>query len=99
MSREVGRRHAPAEEISLAQRAPAVNQKGELLLRLDALGQALEAEVAGEADHGLNQDRRAPVAGDVGGEAAVDLERVHAQLVQAPERGVAEAEVVDREPQ
>src|SRR6476620_7092300 len=67
MGREVGRRHRLAEEVPLAQRAAAVDQEGELLLGLDALGQALQAEVAGEADHRLDQDGGASVAGAVGG--------------------------------
>src|SRR4051794_38747362 len=69
-----------------------------LLLGLDALGNDLHAERAGEHDNGAHDRGILAVAAYLADEGAVDLQQVHLRhLAQVPERGEADAEVVDRE--
>ena len=69
-----------------------------MLVRLDALRDDLEAEVVRQR-HDRPHDRRvAAVGGHARDERAVDLERLRGHGLELPERRVADAEVVDRDP-
>ena len=77
-----------------AQRAQVV----EHVRALDALGDDLEPEAAREVDRGAHDQQVVDVADDAGDERAVDLDLVERQPLEVGERGVAGAEVVEREP-
>src|SRR3954451_12717312 len=69
-----------------------------LLLGLDALGDDVHPERAGEHDHRADDRRVLAVAADVRDEGAVDLQQVDLRhLAQVPQRREADPEVVDRE--
>ena len=87
------------EQVALAGVAAELAQVGELGLVLDALGDRPQPERAAELDERLDQRVRLVRAGGGGDERAVDLQRVDRQLLQVGERGVAGAEVVDRDVQ
>ena len=74
-------------------------EEAALLLGLDPLGERLEAEVPRQLDDRGGEHRRARVVLEAGDEGAVDLEHAHPHLVEPAERGVAGAEVVDRQAQ
>ncbi|MFO1408778.1 MAG: hypothetical protein U1F06_00130 [Steroidobacteraceae bacterium] len=63
---------------------------------LHALDDHLHAEAAADRQR-RRQDGLAALA-DVGGEAAVDLDRIGRHALQVGERGIAGAEIVDRDP-
>ena len=83
------------EQVALAAVAAELAEALQLGLVLDALGDRDEAEAAAEL-HERGDQRVVGVAG--GDEGAVDLQRVDRELLQVGERGVAGAEVVDRDP-
>ena len=85
------------EQVALAAVAAELAQAGELGLVLDALGDRAQAEAAAELDERLDQRVALVRARRRGDERAVDLQRVDRQLLQVGERGVAGAEVVDRD--
>ena len=64
---------------------------------LDALGDDLQAEVRGRGRRSRGRSRRPRPGAQVADEAAVDLHLVHRQALQVGQRGVAGAEVVDRQ--
>ena len=68
-----------------------------LALGLDALGHGRHAQRARNADGGLDQHPVVLHRLRMSDEAAVDLDRVHRQLVQTGQRGVTGAEVVQRQ--
>ena len=72
-------------------------QCGGLLGSFDAFGHGAEAEGAGEIDDELADRELRRVDGDVVDEGLVDLQDVERQAAEVVERGVAGAEVVDRE--
>ena len=77
--------------------AAELAQALELDLALDALGDDLQAERAGDLDDG-GDDRRVLVLGaDAVDERAVDLDDVEREALQARQRRVAGAEVVDED--
>ena len=69
----------------------------ELVDRFDAFGEGSEAEVPAELDEDADQRVGFGGAVDRVGERAVDLDRVDRELLERGERGVAGAEVVDRD--
>src|SRR3954447_12069049 len=70
-----------------------------LLLGLDALGHDRHAQRPGQHDHSADDGGVLAVAADLTDEGAVDLQQVDlGHLAQMPERGEADAEVVDRQP-
>ena len=71
----LGRRR-PAEQVPLPLIAAEAAQLGELLRRLDALGDDLQPERAGEADDGADDGGVPAVRGQAGDERAVDLQHV-----------------------
>ena len=64
-------------------------------MRLDALGDDVEVEAAGEGDERLRQSRPLGVDRHARDELAVDAYAAHAQALQHRQGGVAGAEVVD----
>ena len=92
-ARPAGTRRAPPE--ALGGRAAEPAQQVALLDGLDALGDGLQAQAAGQPDDRLgDREVLGPVDG-VADERAVDLHAGHRQLAQEAERGVAGAEVVE----
>ena len=87
-----------SQEVALRDIAAKIAQEGEDALALDALGDDLEPEVVAEHDGRTNNCLVAGVRLDVTDEGVVDLEDVDRKPLQIAERGVAAAEVVDREP-
>ena len=72
-----------------------------LAWRLDALGDQVELEAAGEGDEQLEHGGvagRGVVGGGGADEGPIDLDHVDGELVEPGEGGVAGAEVVDRDP-
>jgi serine/threonine-protein kinase len=91
--------HRLAEQAPLAVVAVAAPEEIELLLRLDALGDHVEAEVLAHLDDRAHECRVLARDVRVAHEGLVDLERADRELLQRRERGIAGAEVVDREVQ
>ena len=85
------------EQEALAAVAVLVPQQRELLLLLDALGEGLDRERLAELHEGVDQRLALLVALSTRDERAVDLQRVDREALQVGERGVAGAEVVDRD--
>jgi hypothetical protein len=82
---------------ALGDQAAVVGEEVGVRSLLDALGHDVAATGVGEAqDRGIDRGGLR-VAGNAGQEGAVDLDDLHRQLAQPPQRGVARAEVVDRE--
>src|SRR5262245_58022762 len=76
--------------------APFAQHHGSLLV-LHPFGHRLDVEPAGEVDQRLHESTVVGGARDVLHERAVDFHDVHAELAQIAERGVAGAEIVDRD--
>ena len=72
-------------------------QEGELLLCFHALREDQLAEIVPELDDRSDDGLGMLALPDLGNERAVDLDPVEREPVQVSERGVADAEVVDRE--
>src|SRR4051794_1432615 len=83
------------EEVALAEAGLQLAQRGELLGGLDALGDDLEVERAGEVDDHADEARFAPAGGQAVDERLGDLQRVQRQRMQVRQRRVACAEVVE----
>ena len=82
---------------ALAERTAARRHELELLRRLDSLGQRNQVEAAADLDDPRDEPVREVIGGNAADERAVHLERLDpADVPQAPERGVAGAEIVDR---
>ena len=96
--RQLVRRLRPAQVVALRDVAAELGQAVPDLLRLDALGDDLEPEVAAEVDRRAHDRGVVLVAGHVHDERLVDLDLVDRQPLEVAERRVAGAEVVDREP-
>ena len=71
----------------------------QLQRRLQALGDDGDAERVAEVDDGLDDRRVLGVEAEAGDEPTVDLDRLDREPLEVRERGVAGAEVVDREVQ
>jgi hypothetical protein len=69
-----------------------------LLDRFDPFGDGLQPQVGCQLEDGAHQRAVVGVLVETGDERAVDLEDLHGQLDQVGQRGVAGAEVVDRQP-
>ena len=95
---EVVRRQRAADEEALRVVAAEVAQAVPRGRRLDALGDDGQAEALGERDGRLDDRGVAVVLVHVEDEVLVDLQLVDGQVLEARERRVAGAEVVDREP-
>ena len=77
--------------------ATQLDQPPLLIGVLDALGDHVHAQARPEVDDRADDRRLAAVADDLRDEGAVDLQHVHREPGQVPERRVAGAEVVDGE--
>src|SRR5689334_15307073 len=77
--------------------APQPLQLYRLRLRLDALGDEVDAEVPGQRDDGV-PDRRPARPHVRRGDRPVELDDVDREVLQVAEPAVALAEVVEREP-
>src|SRR3954451_8905923 len=86
-----------AEQIALHLRAPERAQQALLLLGLDAFGGGGHAARGRQIDDGLHDAGGAVGAGDVADEATVDLDLVEREAVQIAQRGIAGAEIVERD--
>ena len=85
------------EEVALGVVAAEAAQLRELRLVLDPLGDRVEREGPGHADHRLDDRRALLLDAEAVDEGAVDLQRVEGEAVEVGERGVAGAEVVEDE--
>src|SRR3954447_11918704 len=95
---ELVARHRSGEQVALGDPDARGLERVGLLGELDALGDGLQAERLADEQHGardvVGAGRR--VRGG-GAEAAVDLDLVDRERAEVGERGVARAEVVDRD--
>src|SRR5471032_2904301 len=87
----------PRIQVSLHFVAAGTLQEGQLLERLDAFGNHLVLELLGDADDGAGDGAVVGVAGNAGGERAVDLQRVDREALQVGQAGITGAEVVQRQ--
>src|SRR5882724_1477838 len=86
-----------AEQIALHLGAAQCAQPLLLLLRLDAFGRGRHIARGGDIHHRLHDRRRAVDLRDIADEAAVDLDLVEWETFQIAERGIAGAEIVQRD--
>src|SRR4051794_25484086 len=86
----------PGDLIALGEVAAEAPQRGQLLRRLDAFGDGGHPEDGSQVDDGLDDGLGRGIL-DRRGEAAVELEHVEREVLQPGERGVAGAEVVERQ--
>src|SRR6516165_5020948 len=94
---DVGGRLRRAEQVTLHLGAAEPAQQLALRLGLDAFGRRRHVERGGNVHHGLH-DRRGTVGfGNVADKAAVDLDLVEREALQIAERGIAGAEIVERD--
>src|SRR4051794_10644841 len=94
---EVRRAQRLGEEVALRALAAEALERLELLDGLDALGDRAEAEAVGDVDD-RRDDRGVVLLGaEPVDERAVDLDRVDRDALQARERRVAGAEVVEQD--
>ena len=85
-----------AEQIALHLRTTERAQHFALLLGLDAFGRRRHAARGGDIDDRLDDAGRALRLADIGDEAAVDLDLVEREALQIAQRGIAGAEIVER---
>src|SRR5947209_13784026 len=94
---QVVRREGLREEMALRRRTAEHLQDAELLFVLDAFGDDVQAEIGAEVDQ-RGDDHAAVDAGlQLAHERAVDLDALDRQPLEVRERGVAGAEVVERD--
>ena len=93
---DIRRRLRRAEQIALHFRTAEFAQQVALLLGLDAFGGRRHVAIGGDVHHRLHDAGRAFRLGDVGDEAAVDLDLVERKTLQIAQRGIAGAEIVER---
>src|SRR5439155_12182963 len=86
-----------AEQETLAVAAVVLEEELALFVCFDSLGERFEAEGVRKLDDGGDELARVLAVVEIPDEGAVDLEHVDPGLVEPTERGVAGAEVVDRE--
>src|SRR5215207_5686065 len=91
------RGHRSAEEEALAELAAALEHELALLLRLDSLGEGVEAQAVGELDHRRHKHGGVQIVRKTAYEGSIDLQRGDVHLAESSERGVTSAEIVDRE--
>src|SRR4051812_8310659 len=89
--------HRLREEVALGAVAAEVAQRLELVVGLDALGDRPEAEAGGDVDDGAHDRRVVRLLAETVDERAVDLDRVDRHALQARQRRVAGAEVVEQD--
>ena len=89
--------HRAGDAVTLALVATEMDQHAAVLHRLDALGDDLAAEGVGQADNAVDDGQVVRVFEHVMDEGAVDLQRLHGQLLEVGEGRIAGAEIVDGE--
>ena len=87
----------PRHQVTLHLHAAIIEQQAELRRPLDALRRDLQAEAVTQPDDGTHDRRRATAVVDRRDQAAIDLDARQRQALQRRERGVAGAEVVERD--
>ena len=87
-------RQGLAEQIALHAVAAFLGEEGELVDRLDALGDDRHFEAVAEIDHGADDRRRLRVAAEIHDEGAVDLDLVERERLEIAQRGVSAAEII-----
>jgi hypothetical protein len=92
-------RHRPREQDALPHRAPVVRQESPLLLGLDALGERRRPQALRQLDDRADHAAGVRVVREVADECPVDLQDVHAHVLQPRQRRVAGPEVVQRQPE
>ncbi|MCY1409390.1 hypothetical protein D9M71_247390 [compost metagenome] len=85
----------PGEEVALAEVAVQGLEYRQVTFGLDALGDGLDAQVAGQAEDGLHYLQAFRALVELGHEGAVDLQHIQVEAVQVAEGGIAGTEVVD----
>ena len=88
-------RRRPAEQEALHGLAAGGPQHRRLVLRLDALGDRVDAERPRQADDRRDDGARAGVGIDAADEGAVDLQLLEREVDEVAEVGIAGAEIVD----
>ena len=88
--------HRLAEQESLVVVAAHADQGERVRCFLDPDRHGHAAEIVGKVDHGLAQRRVDLVGAAIGDERPVELEFGKRQFLEADQRGIATAEVVDR---
>jgi hypothetical protein len=91
-------RRGEPDQAALDVVAAPVAQHHRGFLVLHPFGDRLDSEPARQIDQRLHEGAIVGRARDVLHEGAVDLHDIDAELAQIPERGVAGAEIVDRDP-
>src|SRR5207249_7399293 len=92
-----GRGHRRRKQITLRLIAAEVGEQVPGRPLLDALSDGGHAELAREADRGVDDQGVAVVLAKRGNELAVDLQRVRREALEVGQRRVAGAEIVDRD--
>src|SRR4051794_29158885 len=88
----------PAQQVALSELGSELPESGELVRRLDALGDDLQLERPGEVEDHADEPGFAPAAGEAVDERLCDLEAVERQRVEVAEGRVPRSEVVERDP-
>src|SRR5207302_7626408 len=94
---DLGRDYRPAEIEALHVVTPVGGEPFERGAVLDAFGDDADAEAVGQLDDRTDDRRVVLVVEHVDDERLVDLDLVHGEALEVPERRVAGAEVVDGE--
>src|SRR5450756_1444449 len=89
--------HRPAEQITLAFVATLRRHQLHLLFRFDAFGDHDFVEASAEAGDGADDGAGIALVAEIADERLVDLDLIERELAQVVERGVAGAEVVERQ--
>src|SRR6478735_9754116 len=93
----LGRLDGVADMVALDLAAAFAGEDGELLAGLHAFGRGHHAELLRQLDRRLHDREAIAGAGEVGDEAAVDLDLAERERAQVAEARVAGAEVVERD--
>src|SRR5271154_4050132 len=89
------RRHGPREQKTLSHGTTEPLQNLGLLISFDALGDYLDLQVPRNGNDRAHDREIARVGDEVAHEAAVDLERVHAPVLEITQTRISGSEVVD----
>src|SRR5690606_27256934 len=89
-------RYGAREQVTLPKVAFEVEEAACLILGLDTFGHDPDAEASSEIDHRPNDRLIVGVYCHAFDEALVDLDEIDRELLQVPERGIAGAEIIER---
>jgi len=96
---KVGGRHRLSDQVALYLADAERFDEVALAQGLDALGNGGQPECLRDGGNGAHDGAVGPGIGDLGYEGAVDLDGVERKAEQILERGVADAEIVDGNPE